>query len=330
MKKSPQPSWDVIGHQWAAEMLSARLQAGRAGHANLFTGIDSLGKSLMALRLAQALNCTGANPPCRSCRACDLIERGQHSDVIIIEAGGAAIKIEAIRDLIAGLTLRPVEARYRIGMILNAEQMTASAADALLKTLEEPPETARLLLTAQQVEALPLTIASRCQVIPLRPVPAHEIEAALAARPDFPAEQAGFLARLAAGRPGWAIRAAQEPEMLAQRAEALDGLVGALRANRSGRFAFSEAIAARGAELPQILDLWQSWWRDVVLLTEGGSVEPVNVDQADIIAEVAHAAGRDKARAALEAVHQTAVLLADTNANQRLALDVMLLKMPYL
>jgi DNA polymerase-3 subunit delta' len=328
--KNSHISWDIIGHQWAADMLTARLTAGRAGHAYLFTGIESLGKSLMALRLAQALNCTGGAPPCRACRACDLIERGQHSDVISLETDGAAIKIEAVRELIAGLTLRPVEARVRIGIVLNAERLTPSAADALLKTLEEPPETARLLLTARQIESLPLTIASRCQVIPLRPVPAAEIEAALLGRPDFPAKQAGLLARLSGGRPGWAIRAGAQPDLLAQRAEMLDGLLGALRSNRSGRFTFSEMIAARSGELPLILDLWQSWWRDVVLLAEGGPAEPVNVDQAGVLAEVAQAAGREHARAALDAVHQTAVLLADTNANARLALDVMLLKMPYL
>lgn len=329
MKKS-QTSWDVIGHQWAVEMLAARVAAGRAAHATLFTGIESLGKSLMALRLTQALNCTGHAPPCRSCRVCDLTERGQHPDVITVEHEGATIRIEGIRDLISGLTLRPLEARFRIGVILNAEKLTPSAADALLKTLEEPPETARLLLTARQIEALPLTIASRCQVISLRPVPAAEIEAGLIERLHLPADQARDLARLSAGRPGWAIRAAEQPDLMAQRAELLDGLLGALRSNRGGRFAFSEMIAARPIELPLILDLWQSWWRDVVLLAEGSPVEPVNIDQAGILAEVARATGREGARAALEVVHKTASLLADTNANARLALDVMLLKMPYL
>ena len=330
MSNTSHASWDIIGHQWAADMLAARLASGRAGHAYLFTGIESLGKSLLALRLAQALNCTGSNPPCRGCRACDLIERGQHPDVITVDADGSIIKIEAVRDLIAGLTLRPVEARLRIGIILNAERLTPSAADALLKTLEEPPETARLLLTASQVEALPLTIASRCQVIPLRPVPAVEVEMALAGRQDIPPEQAGLLARLSAGRPGWAIRAAAQPELLSGRAETLEGLLGALRANRSGRFAYSEAISGHAADLGPILDLWQSWLRDVVLMAEGGQAESVNIDQAEVIAEVARTAGRERARAALEAVHQTAVLLADTNANARLALDVMLLKLPYL
>jgi DNA polymerase-3 subunit delta' len=223
-----------------------------------------------------------------------------------------------------------VEAHVRIGIILNADQLTGPAADALLKTLEEPAETARLLLSARHAESLPLTIASRCQVIPLRPVPIHEIEVALIERLHLPADQAGLLARLSAGRPGWALNAAQQPDLPARRAEILDGLLGALRSNRAGRFAFSETVAARADELPLILDLWRSWWRDVLLIAEGAPVEPVNVDQWDAQARVAQAAGREGARAALEAVHKTASLLAETNTNARLALDVMLLKMPYL
>jgi DNA polymerase III subunit delta' len=322
--------WDVIGHGQAAEALLARLASGRASHTYLFTGIESLGKTLMALRLAQALNCTGETPPCRSCRACDLTERGQHPDVTVVEPDGATIRIEPIRDLISSLTLRPLEARTRVGIILNADKLTPSAADALLKTLEEPPETARLLLTAQEIESLPLTIASRCQVIALKPVPVADIETALVERLSMPPDQARVLARLSAGRPGWALTAAAQPDIMVRRAELLDGLLGALRSNRGGRFAFSELIASRPNELPLVLDLWRSWWRDVLLLAEGSPVEPVNVDQLAILSEVADAAGREGARAALEVVHHTATLLADTNANARLALDVMLLKWPYL
>jgi DNA polymerase-3 subunit delta' len=329
MKKS-QAGWDIIGHQWAVGLLSSRLAAGRASHAHLFTGIDSLGKSLMAVRLVQALNCTGQTPPCRACRACDLIERGQHPDVLVIKPEGGTIKIEMVRDLMSTLTLRPLEARFRVGIILDADKLTPSAADALLKTLEEPPETGRLLLTALHGESVPLTVASRCQVIPLRPVPVDEITAALIDRLNLPADQAGLLARLSAGRPGWALTAANQPEVLARRVEIFDGLLGALRSNRFGRFAFSEAVASRADELPLVLDLWRSWWRDVVCISEGAHIEPVNADQWDTLAGVARAAGRQGARAALEAVHKTASLLNDTNVNPRLALDVMLLKLPYL
>ncbi len=323
-------NWDVIGHEWAVSLLAGRIASRRVSHATLITGVRGLGKSRMARRLAQSMNCTGANPPCGQCRACQHIERGQHPDLIVIEPEGATIRIEAIRDLQAALTLRPVEARCRIALILNAEKMTPAAADALLKTLEEPPETARLILVADVAEAIPPTIASRCQIVALRPVPISRIEAELQARLGVAVDRAALLARLSAGRPGWAITAARQPEILAARGEAIGALLDALQANRAGRFAYAEAVAAKSDMLPELLDLWRSVWRDVVLLAEGSPVEAVNADLTDTLRDIAYRAGREGARRALRAVHETAGLLDGTNANARLALDVMLLKMPYL
>jgi DNA polymerase-3 subunit delta' len=164
-------AWSVIGHEWAVRLLSGQIAAGRTRHAYLFTGAPGLGKTTLAMRLAQAFNCIGGSPPCNKCRPCDLIGRGGHPDVLIVQPEGTSIKIEAIRDLQAALTLRPLEARFRVALILNANRLTDAAADALLKTLEEPPATARLLLTSESAEATLPTIVSRCQVITLRPVP---------------------------------------------------------------------------------------------------------------------------------------------------------------
>src|SRR5574341_329773 len=204
------PNWDIIGHEWAVAHLSARLAAGRLRHAILFTGISSVGKTALAVRLAQAINCTGDAPPCLACRACDLIGRGIHPDLLILTPDGNTIKIEQVRDLQSALILRPVEARFRIALILDAHRLTDSAADALLKTLEEPPSTALLLLTAPLAESVRETIASRCQVIGLRPVPTAQVQAGLTARLGISPERAAQIAPLAAGRPGAAITLARQ------------------------------------------------------------------------------------------------------------------------
>jgi len=323
-------NWNLIGHEWAVSLLAGRVAAGRVSHAHLITGARGLGKSLLARRLAQAMNCVGDSPPCGVCRPCEHIERNQHPDLITLEPDGATIKIEQIRDLQNGLTLRPNEARYRVAIILNADKMTAQSADALLKTLEEPPDTSRLILAADVADGLPQTIASRCQVMALRPVPIAQLEAELIARYGVPVDQAALLARLSGGRPGWAINAANHPEILALRGERLAAMLDALRANRSGRFAYSESVAAKSDALPELIDQWRSLWRDVLLLAEGSPVEIVNADLIDALRDVAYRAGREGARKALKAAHQTADLLDHTNANARLALDVMLLRMPYL
>ncbi len=320
-------NWGIIGHEWAVELLAARIASGRVAHAYLFTGPPQVGKTTLALRLAQALNCTGAAPPCGECRSCDLIGRGLHPDVQVLEPLGRAIHIEAIRALQGTLNLLPFEAPYRVAIILNVEKATDQAADALLKTLEEPPPSTRLLLTAESAEVVRPTIVSRCHVVALRPVEVTRLENALTAL-GAPTDEAHRLARLSGGRPGWALTALWQPETLALRAQIVEEMVQVLQAGRNGRFDYSEQIAERDT-LPLILETWQSWWRDVLLLVEGSAVEPVNVDYSEALRDVADRISSREAREALRAVQRTMDAL-DKNANTRLALDVMLLDMPFL
>lgn len=321
-------NWGIIGHEWAVDLLRRRLAAGRLGHAYLFTGAPGTGRATLALRLAQALNCEAGpgRSPCGECRPCRLIGRGQHPDLHVIEPENRSIKIEAVRGLQHDLTMAPYEARTRVAILQDMQAASDQAADALLKTIEEPLPTTRLLLTAESAETLPATIASRCQVLLLRPVPAETLARALAARYDVSTEKAALLARLSGGRPGWAIRRAEDPALLEGRTAIFEALLEVLHADRTARFAYSESIA-RDDTLPDVLDLWQSWWRDVLLLSEGSSVPPVNADRAADLQDVAVAVTPEQARTALRAVRRTIAAL-DVYANTRLALDVMLLDIP--
>lgn len=327
-------NWDIVGHEWAVGLLAGRLAAGRMSHAYLFTGPPEIGKSLLAIRLAQAMNCTGERPPCGECRACDLMGRETHPDLIVVEPDGASIKIEQVRDLLNTLNLHPFEARYRIGLIRAAQRMTPSAADALLKTLEEPPATVRLILTADEAEAIPATISSRCQIVALRLASAREIEAGLMLRLGLPPEQAKALAGLCGGRPGAAIKMAHQPEIQERRAEILDEMTQVLRSNRKGRFDYSEALAGQPDEVVRCLELWQSWWRDAVWMASGLTADAldermVNSDRQEAIRESAAVAGYQGSLHVLEAIHDTIATLTGTNASARLALDVLLLKLPF-
>lgn len=323
-------NWGLIGHGWAVNLLANQLAIGRVSHAYLFTGLANIGKTTLATRLCQAINCTSPTPPCGECRACTLIGQGIHPDMHLIAPEGASIKIEAIRDLQGVLALSPVEARYRTALILQAERATPAANDALLKTLEEPPPFACLMLIAESVDSLPPTIASRCQTISLRPVPTSQIEQALTYQfPSLPAEQLALIARLASGRPGWALTAAQNPnEVLAERAALLGKMLETLQGNRARRFAYAEELA-RMDDPSQILYHWQVWWRDVLLLASGSHVEPVNIDYLDELQQLAAQVGTGGAFHALQALHDTLEMLP-LNVNVRLALEVMLLQMPRL
>lgn len=321
-------NWGLIGHEWAVDLLARRLAMGRMAHATLITGPASTGRTALALRLAQAINCRGESPPCGQCRACALIERRGHPDLHFIEPEGRSIKIEQMRDLQVDLTLHPMEARYRVAIIREFQRATDSAADALLKTLEEPPASTRLILTASAAESVFPTIVSRCQVIALRPVPVEQISAALMERTKMDTDRAAMLARLSGGRPGWALSAASDPTLLEARGKLIDDLLNILGQDRAGRFAYSEAVH-RTEDLTALLEIWRSWWRDMVLLVSGSQVAPANADRADELAWLAEIVSLSEARMALDAVCSTLDAL-ERNANARLALDVMLLRMPYL
>lgn len=323
-------NWGLVGHIWAVELLRERLEGSRLGHAILIMGPKGVGKMTLARRLAQAVNCTGDVAPCGECRACTLLARDAHPDLHLLEPDGAAIKIEAVRDLMTMLAMRPLEARFRVALIPDAERLTDAAADALLKTLEEPSPTSKLILTTQDTSDLLPTIVSRCQLVPLRPVPTGVIEGALVDGFGVAPDDATIYAGLSGGRPGWALRAANGSEVMERRATMIGVLIDALNGNRSHRFEVAENLRRMDREeLNEMLEMWLTWWRDVLLLSEGSSVQPLNVDQLDDLSHLAEQAGSDGAREAITAIYETLRMLG-RNANRRLALEVMFLKMPFL
>lgn len=321
--------WPIIGHEWAVEHLDRALRHQRTRHAYLITGPSRIGKTRLALAFAAALNCTGENPPCGECRACTLTLKGAHPDVTILDSGqeGGTLKIDDVRDLQQVLSLRPYEARYRIAILRRFHEANPAAANALLKTLEEPSPNAVLLLTADSAEALLPTIVSRCQPLRLRPLPIEQVRAALESDRGLDPETAQALAQLSAGRIGWALMACDDPAERATRDDAIAALGGALQGTLRERFTLAEKLALdKGALLPW-LDYWQGYWRDVLLVACGSHAPLINADHADDIRTLARRAGRDAAQRALEATRQTIDHLS-RNVNTRLALEALMLSYP--
>ncbi len=331
---SPPADWGVVGHEWAIHHLQKSLLHGRARHAYLFAGPSSIGKTTLARAFAARLNCLHedeAARPCGECRACQKIASGNHPDIALVEAEevGGTLKIEQVRELMHRLSLRPYEGRYRVGILRRFHEARPQAADALLKTLEEPPPYVVLLLTAENVNLLPKTILSRCQPLRLRPVPVSQVAAALESRWGAEPERAELLAQLSGGRMGWAVRALTDPDALTFRDVALDDLEHILAENRVGRFERAQTLAnpKRKAELRETLVLWQSFWRDVILVLSESRVSPVNRDRRALLNRLARELPLEEATAALQA---TRACLDDvgTNVNNRLAVEVMLLAYP--
>ncbi len=146
--------WQIIGHEWAAQILQKHIQHNSVRHAYLFSGAPGIGRRSLAVRFAQAINCTQPPEPgipCGTCRLCKQIEKGQQADLAIIqsEEDSSNIKVDQIRELQRSLSLSPYEAKYRIAILKNFQEANASAQNALLKTLEEAPEKVILFLTVE-------------------------------------------------------------------------------------------------------------------------------------------------------------------------------------
>ncbi|HZW03382.1 MAG TPA: DNA polymerase III subunit delta' [Anaerolineaceae bacterium] len=326
--------WGVFAHEWAAELLARHAANGEVRHAYLFTGPPGAGRRTLALKLAQAVNCLNpAAPgvPCNACRACLQLERLQHPDLSILapEEGSNTIKVEQVRALQHALSLSPYEARYRVALLLNFEQATISAQNALLKTLEEAPEKVILLLTAESAENLLPTIVSRCEVLRLRPASIERLAETLRERWDVPPDEARQLAHLAGGRPGYALRLHQEPGLVTQHEDWLADLGMLLAAPLRERLAWVDANHKRSSRdaLRAMFQTWLSFWRDLMLASAGSDAPLTNVDHAADLRALAGRIDFATAHARIADLEQAFTRL-DANVNARLLLETLLLDWP--
>ncbi|MCS6847114.1 MAG: DNA polymerase III subunit delta' C-terminal domain-containing protein [Anaerolineae bacterium] len=318
--------WGVIGHDWAVRRLQRAIERGQLAQSHLFVGPPSIGKATLALAVARAL--LGRDDRSRA-----LVTQRRHPDLLWVEPpdDGEAIKVDQIRELLHALTLAPVESRHRVAVVNDAHLITDSGQNAILKTLEEPNPSVVIVLIAPNTDTLLPTIVSRCQLLNLRPAPVHAVEEALLSR-GAPSERAAFVARLSRGRIGWALRAVEDEAMLQARAERLNDLRALLAADRTQRFAYAEKLArAEPAHIAQTLEDWLLLWRNVARAAGRGASPDalVNADQREWIAQLASALPIPQIAALLRATGQTLQYL-DRNVNARLALDVLLLKLPRL
>ena len=267
---------NVLGHEHAKELMRATLARGRLGHAYLFCGPDGVGKTLFALELAKRLFCrSDGERPCGDCPDCRMVDHGGHPDLFLIEAekNSRFIKIKQARELRRTLRLMPVQSNVRVAIMREAERMKQEAANALLKTLEEPAPFAHLILITSRPRALPSTVRSRCQEVRFGPLSADQVRQILSALPEFDEDEVRLAARLAHGAPGRAIQVIESGCL-----EIYEGVLDNLLALPEGDFfALSDAILdwahsvssrlePQRRRVRELLRLFACAYRDVLLL----------------------------------------------------------------
>jgi len=366
------PFADIVGHEGPKRVLQRAIVGNRVSHAYLFEGPPLVGKTLTAKTFAKALTCE--QPPsvgesCDACPTCLALERENHPDFLLVrptskielkddeggketaEFAGSMINVEAIARLISDANLRAVRSRRKVFIIASAEAMNPTAANRLLKTLEEPPGRTTIVLTTANLSALLPTIVSRCQLVRFGPVPVPEVQAALEKR--FPEIDRGLIRSMAAlsgGRFGWAERLLMHPDTIAIRRELLDltadlptkPMVYCLRAaetlvDATERWwlATSESDQATRAlkehrdrvlrtKIGDLLDILVTWFRDLSLAREEGTGDLlINADRTEQLQAAAArvpVSGPSEASAAVRRARESIA----GNANLRLTVEVML------
>jgi DNA polymerase III subunit delta' len=284
--------------------------------------------------------------PCQECRTCRRVARGNHPDLRIsgmatqaeelkLKPDEAArqkvLRIETIREFQRDMSLKPYEAQRRVFILHDAERLSEQAANALLKTLEEPPPFAVLILVADTQGDLLPTVVSRCRPIRLRTLPHAEVASALCQR-GLDATEADLLARWSGGRVGWALRMLASNDELAARQQRLDALVALPTQGRAARFAWAEELSKlyRTGDQHEVFDwleLWQSWWRDTLLVQYGGDERLTFPDRRDTALQVARRSQPQQIAAFVARIAQSAQQLRE-NANPQLVLENLVLHIP--
>lgn len=340
-------NWGIWGNAGAVSALSDAIAANRLSHAYIFSGPPGVGKTALALAMAKALLCPQAleaGEPCGgSCLTCRKIDRGVHPDAqtwnltsqIAATSGKQSTKnttltIETVRSMTATAALRPMEGRWRIAIVDDAEALQESAQEALLKTLEEPPSFTVVALLTDDLDALLPTIRSRGQLVELRPVPVSDIEAGLIGR-GIAGPRATELAALANGAPGWAIRASSDPRLESERVAAIDRAIAWAESDAHQRIVsaikmgdgFSKDRARVFAELSMLTGVW----RDAMLIVAG---QERFVHFQNRRTQLQSLAERSSLAAAHRAICSVRACIRDLEANvrPRLAIEHMVLQWP--
>lgn len=319
---------EIVGHEQIKEHMQAAIRDKKPFHAYLFQGEEGVGKEALARTFAAGLQCQSesADKPCKECVSCRQMESGNQPDVIWVTREKASLGVDEIREQLCNtMDIKPFSSPYKIYLVPEAEKMTEAAQNALLKTIEEPPEYGIVILMTSNISALLPTIQSRCLTMEFRPLSTAVVESFVKEHCQVPDYQAIASAAFAQGNLGKAMRYAKSEDFIERKDHIISLLRHVEQMDLSEMLAVIKDLGTRKDEVRDYIDLMVLWYRDVLLFKATKDINQLLFqDEASYISREASHRSYEKIEEILQAFEKAKVRLR-ANVNFDITMELMLL-----
>lgn len=319
---------EIVGHEQIKEHMQAAIRDKKPFHAYLFQGEEGVGKEALARTFAAGLQCQSesADKPCKECVSCRQMESGNQPDVIWVTREKASLGVDEIREQLCNtMDIKPFSSPYKIYLVPEAEKMTEAAQNALLKTIEEPPEYGIVILMTSNISALLPTIQSRCLTMEFRPLSTVVVESYVKEHCQVPDYQARASAAFAQGNLGKAMRYAKSEDFIERKDHIISLLRHVEQMDLSEMLAVIKDLGTRKDEVRDYIDLMVLWYRDVLLFKATKDINQLLFqDEASYISREASLRSYEKIEEILQAFEKAKVRLR-ANVNFDITMELMLL-----
>lgn len=319
---------EIVDHEQIKEHMQAAIRDKKPFHAYLFQGEEGVGKEALARTFAAGLQCQSesTDKPCKECVSCRQMESGNQPDVIWVTREKASLGVDEIREQLCNtMDIKPFSSPYKIYLVPEAEKMTEAAQNALLKTIEEPPEYGIVILMTSNISALLPTIQSRCLTMEFRPLSTAVVESFVKEHCQVPDYQARASAAFAQGNLGKAMRYAKSEDFIERKDHIISLLRHVEQMDLSEMLAVIKDLGTRKDEVRDYIDLMVLWYRDVLLFKATKDINQLLFqDEASYISREASHRSYEKIEEILQAFEKAKVRLR-ANVNFDITMELMLL-----
>lgn len=317
---------DVIGHENLISNLQRAIKNNSIAHGYLFSGPDGIGKKKVAMIFAKTLLCEAREiNPCNKCSSCIQIDSGNHPDLITQSPEGKSFKKEQVINIINNINVKPYVGDRKIFILEHIDKMTDHAQNSLLKTLEEPPYYAIIIMTATNSKSILPTVLSRSQLLRFSPINNNEIKSTIVNKYGKTNEEATFISSICNGIIGKAIKICESDEFKETR-ESINNIIEALLSEEKFKiYSHTKFFNDNKDNINDILDIMYIWFRDILIYKESDDDELIiNKDKLAVLSNQSIKISKRKLYKILEDIKITMNNI-NSNVNYELSIEILLL-----